>query len=331
MTSVMPKYFCALDSSVDVPKFLSMALLSHRQGWSVMAILAFLPCLLFAGSPGDNPPIRYRTGTAEVRVSFFGTDQNGRLLGSLTKDDFAVVDSGTVVRDFRSLVRSDETAVDLVALVDTSGSVTRHFRPNMQQVVQLLESESTTPGDSVSLVEFAGLHPSLICSGDCRSAAAQKQLRGVNAEGATPLYDALTYTAQFVTRRRTPGARQVVILFSDGNDTISRASAREAFEAILDTGALLYTVNLDASGADSTGSALLQRFAEATGGRTFSAHEGIAHVLQAILADLHAAYVVTYSLPTHEAGFHSLRILPKHNLNLRFHCRRGYYYDDEDR
>ena len=119
-----------------------------------------------------------------------------------------------------------------------------------------------------------------------------------------------------------------MILFSDGNDTISRASAREALEAMLSSGAMLYSVNVDASGgAFSTGSLLLQQMSEATGGRSFSARDGVSDVLRAILDDLRAAYVVTYSLPTHQPGFHSLRILPKHNLNLRFHCRRGYYYD----
>jgi hypothetical protein len=68
--------------------------------------------------------------------------------------------------------------------------------------------------------------------------------------------------------------------------------------------------------------------ADATGGRSFSAQDDVTDVLEAALADLRASYVVTYALPSHAAGFHSLRILPKHNLNLRFHCRRGYFYDE---
>jgi hypothetical protein len=38
--------------------------------------------------------------------------------------------------------------------------------------------------------------------------------------------------------------------------------------------------------------------------------------------------VVSYALPSRQKGFHSLRILPKHNLNLQFHSRKGYYYDE---
>jgi hypothetical protein len=57
--------------------------------------------------------------------------------------------------------------------------------------------------------------------------------------------------------------------------------------------------------------------------------DGAVQAMQNIFADLHASYVVTYRLPSRTAGFHSLRILPKHNLNLRFHCRRGYFYENQ--
>ena len=143
MTSVMPRYLRALERWQGLPKFPSMASLSHRQGWSFPLILLLLPFLLFGSSKAEDPQVTYRTGTSEVRVSFFATDQNGRLLEKVTKDDFAVVDGGIVVRDFRSLARSSETALDIVALVDTSESVAPRFRANLQHVVQLVDAESS--------------------------------------------------------------------------------------------------------------------------------------------------------------------------------------------
>ena len=50
-------------------------------------------------------------------------------------------------------------------------------------------------------------------------------------------------------------------------------------------------------------------------------------MLNAVLDDLRASYVVTYALPSHQAGFHSLRLLPTHNLNLTFRNRKGYIYE----
>jgi hypothetical protein len=77
----------------------------------------------------------------------------------------------------------------------------------------------------------------------------------------------------------------------------------------------------------------LRQVSEATGGRYFSFSprssqpDGAATVLNAVLEDLRASYVVSYDLPSHQAGFHSLRLLPTHNLNLKFHSRNGYYYE----
>ena len=73
---------------------------------------------------------------------------------------------------------------------------------------------------------------------------------------------------------------------------------------------------------------MLQQLAESTGGRALQLPEDAVDLLQAVLADLHASYIVTYQLPSRTTGFHSLRILPKHNLNLRFYCRKGYNYDE---
>jgi hypothetical protein len=34
---------------------------------------------------------------------------------------------------------------------------------------------------------------------------------------------------------------------------------------------------------------------------------------------------VSYRLPSRAAGFHTVRILPTHNLDLKFRSRSGYY------
>ena len=61
-----------------------------------------------------------------------------------------------------------------------------------------------------------------------------------------------------------------------------------------------------------------------------TANGGAASLLNAVLEDLRASYVVTYDLPSHQAGFHALRLLPTHNLNLTFHSRSGYNYEPGD-
>jgi VWFA-related protein len=260
-----------------------------------------------------------------VRVTFFATDGNNHLVESIGRDDFAVVDGEMVVRDFRSLARSQETKLDIVLLVDTSQSVAPRFHAITDEILKLISRNH--PGDDLSVITFSGLRPALLCGANC-GASAEEKIRALNPAGATPLFDSLVFGAQYVGSRHMPGVRQVVILMSDGNDTISAATARHALDAVIATGALLYTINPDKSSRDLRASFALQQMAEATGGRSFSSQNDVTDVLEAALADLRASYVVTYALPSRGAGFHSLRILPKHNLNLRFHCRRGYFYDE---
>ena len=211
-------------------------------------------------------------------------------------------------------------------LVDASESVAPRFRSITGQVLRLIAQHHE--GDELSVITFAGLRPTVLCAGDCVSSASRQKILSLSPAGTTPLFDSLDFSAQYLAERRTPGVRQVVILLSDGYDTISGASAQQALDRMIESGALLYTIDSSKSTRDPKGSHYLLEMAEATGGRSFGGQEDVSEVMQSALDDLRASYVVTYALPSREAGFHSLHILPKHNLNLRFHCRRGYFYDE---
>jgi VWFA-related protein len=289
-------------------------------------LLLILPAFAFAANANDSPATTYRTAVSEVRVTFFTSDDKNRPVDTIRKDDFAIVDGDTVVREFRSLSRSDDTALDVVVLVDSSESVAPRFQATMNEALQMVSQRHVTTDDNIAVVSFAGLQPALICSRNCRSPAAGRNLLALKPAGATPLFDALAYAAKLISSRRAPGVRPVLILFSDGDDTISKTSAQDALRAVIASGAPLYAIDMNKPGDGWRGSAALQQMAEATGGRHFSAREGAANVLHTALEDLRASYVVTYQVPSPAVGFHSLRILPKHNLNLRFHCRNGYYY-----
>ena len=315
--------------------------------WHIQKVLLALFVLTYASAAEDTSdlsgPPTYRSIVSQVRVTFFATDQNNHSLESLTKSDFAIVDNEHVVRNFKSFTHSDETSLDVVALVDLSESVAPRLRVAMSDVLQLVAREQSTPDDNLAVLSFGGsfgwafdsIHPAILCSSGCRNSDSVSGLLAVKSGGTTPLFDALVFGADFISHHRRAGARPVMILFSDGNDTISLHSAREALDAVLDEGALIYSVDMGTSEKQSSqqtaGSMFLRRLSEATGGRYFSLrlspNDGAAAILNAVLEDLRASYVVTYDLPSHQAGFHSLRLLPTHNLNLTFHSRNGYDYE----
>jgi VWFA-related protein len=294
---------------------------------SRFCIVCWLASYSFAaGSPAnDSSETIYHSGVSEVRVTFFATDGKNRPVEQITADDFAVVDSGVVVRNFRSLTKSDETTLDVIVLVDVSESVAARFSSTVDDLLQLISQKPLATDDHLSVISFGGPQPALLCSRDCRSSAAQK-LAAIKPGGATPLFDALVNGADLIDQRKAPGARPVMILFSDGDDTISRHTSRDALDAMISSAAMLYAIDLNGS-RHAQSSIFLQRLADTTGGRYFSIRDGSVHVLEAALEDLRASYVVTYPLPTSTIGLHSLRILPKHDLNLRFHSRTSYDYE----
>jgi len=282
----------------------------------------------------------YRSTVSEVRVAFFAIGENNRPVENLTQADFAVVDGERVVRSFQSFAHSDEAPLDVVALVDLSDSAAPRFRVAMNEVLQLVMREQSTPDDQIAVISFGGMRPALLCASGCGDSSSLARLLAVKSGGTTPLFDALRLGADFLLHHGRAGARPVMILFSDGNDTISLHSAREALEAVLDAGAPIYSIDMGTadigiSSSELPGSMFLRQVSEATGGRyfspacfqRFSRKDGAATVLNTVLDDLRASYVVTYALPSHHAGFHSLRLLPTHNLNLTFRSRNGYYYE----
>jgi VWFA-related protein len=286
----------------------------------------FLLPLAARGAPTDDAAVTtYRSTASEVRVTFFATDNANHPVATITRDDFAIADGDTIIREFRSLARSEETAIDAVILIDSSESVANRLPGTVKGVMHALSQNQSGVGDSLSIISFSGLQPLELCVRNCRGSGTDQKLRSLKASGPTPLFDAIASSANLFSEHRAFAARPVVILFSDGDDTISRLSGSDALQSLIESGALLYAIDLNES-ERSQGSAILRQMAEATGGRYFSSQQNPVAVLQSVFEDLRASWVVTYEVPNAISGFHALRILPKHNPNLRFHCRAGYYY-----
>ena len=101
--------------------------------------------------------ITYHSTASEVRLVFFATDEHNHAVESLQRHDFAVVDDGMVIRDFRSFTRFPAMRLDVVVLCDSSESVLPHFKEQMADVLQLISQWPWNPEDSVSVLSFSGI------------------------------------------------------------------------------------------------------------------------------------------------------------------------------
>src|SRR5260370_29994576 len=303
---------------------------SHRRPWPLLSLLLFCAGIspATAGGPAD---FTYRTNASEVRLNFSALDQNHHGVATLQASDFAVVDKDVIVRNFESFIRSDWTRLEIAILVDTSESVTPRFRQEMADSLNLVSKTVGIPDENLSIFSFDGVQPAMLCAGDCRASRAADRLPAARAGGLTPLFDTIIFAAEFLSQHGDARAQKVVIVFSDGIDTISRRSLDDAINASLRNEGQLDCIDLNKPAYASQGAAVLRSLASASGGRYFPPPDAPTHALNAILEDFRASYAVTYRLPSHATGFHEVRILPTHNLNLQFRLRSRYYYPNQVR
>lgn len=194
--------------------------------WHARPALFFLALLICgAGSHGTDDATEsttYRTTVSEVRVSFFATDEKQDPVTTVANSDFAVVDNERIVRDFHSFMRTDETSLEVVVLVDASQSVAPRFRFAMNNVVQLAAHQQSMPDESISVLSFGGtspgpsqerhgatpnLQPAILCSSGCRTSEALSKLLAVTSSGTTPLFGALIFGSDFISQHHRAGKR----------------------------------------------------------------------------------------------------------------------------
>jgi VWFA-related protein len=218
-----------------------------------------------------------------------------------------------------------ESPLDLVLLLDASGSVASQLPEEIAEAKSFIENSAWEERDRVSILAFGGLRPQLLCARNCRGAGAQVKLNALRADGTTPLYDALVKASEILREDRDPESRPAMILFSDGMDTISMNSMSDALQAAEELQAPIYAVNSRCrKSAPDRGDAVLDFLAASSGGLSFGTGQNIKKVLRLVLDDLHSGYVLTYELPVQMSGKHSVRLLPTGDTRLQFRSRRGY-------
>ena len=291
-----------------------------------LVLLGAAFCSVSAEGPSAPPEPTFRSDVSEVRMTFSATDENNHVIATIQPGDFAVVDHDIVVRQFRSFSRSEYTRMDVAVLVDSSGSVARKFRQMMATAMQLVTDSNGVPDDCFSLIAFQNVAPTVLCQGNCRALDMGSRFPMVTSGSLTPLYDSIVFAARLLGQRGDLHTRRILLLLSDGADTISLHCLRDALESALENDVTIYSVDVSDGPHLDPGTLVLRMLAADTAGRYFPLESGADQALAAILEDFHAAYTVAYKLPSNAAGFHLVRILPARDLRLHFHCRRGYYY-----
>ncbi len=266
----------------------------------------------------------YRSGVELVQVSVTVTDQAGRLVTGLGKDDLSVFDDG--VQQPIARFSRERMPASLGILVDISDSMFGRRLADAGRAIDRFVLDLLDPGDEAFLVLF-NHDPRILARWTSPPKRLAHRLDGVKAFGGTAIYDAIFTAMPLLKARRNQRCGMVVI--SDGNDTASDHTLQDALRALTDTEAFFYAIAID----DPSGFAITSRFSPEplneltgqSGGYTEVVHQSgdLTGATERIADELNHQYTIGYRAPHPGDGkVHSIRVRAR-NPEYRVRARRG--------
>ncbi|MCU1259163.1 MAG: von Willebrand factor, type, partial [Bryobacterales bacterium] len=203
----------------------------HRRSWLRLSVGIAAGPALFAQEADIRVDVRL------VRVLATVKDGAGSLIGDLSRQDFAVLDNG-VDQKIAVFERRTEQPLSVSLLVDTSGSTAKDLKYEVDSVTRFLHAlfAEGNPEDRVSLYSFN--YEVVQQSSFTRSEnGLERKLRQLHGEAGTALYDAIYLAARELEKRQ---GRKVMLIVTDGGDTVSAKDYHAALNAAQLADAVIY-------------------------------------------------------------------------------------------
>jgi len=194
---------------------------------------------VFLGAEGQEG-FRFKSGVDLVNVTATVTNENGRFVSGLQREDFSVYEDGR--RQEVSHFSSDRVPVSLGIILDASGSMTSDKMSAARAAIDRLIYDLLDKDDELFFVEFA-TRASITQGWTKDRALISKAVKNVDAIGATAIYDAVA-TAIPVAQSGT-NRKKALLVISDGNDTNSSTGPGELRQRIRESDVLVYALGID--------------------------------------------------------------------------------------
>lgn len=277
----------------------------------------------------DEQP-RFHARVDVVSIAAVVRDRQGRVVPTLTKDDFTVLDGGEA-RPIIELHADGNGPISVALLLDGSGSM-RQSSASVRRVGEILLTLLNERSDDVALMSFdTRLLTHRTFTNDFRQL--RNGLSEVDAFGATSVYDAIAGAAGIVDEHTRK--RRAVLVVTDGSDNWSTYSPDEVawIASTIDVPVYVLAVTPNANGSAAVLSVggELGELARATGGDYYVADTETrqAMALGRVIEELRHQYLIAIE-PARATGLRSLQVRT-HKPTLRVRARQWYAaQSDED-
>ncbi|HKH73945.1 MAG TPA: VWA domain-containing protein [Vicinamibacterales bacterium] len=186
---------------------------------------------------------RFKSGVDLVNVTATVTDEDGRFVSGLRREDFTVYEDGKL-QDV-SHFSNDRVPVSLGIVLDTSGSMSPEKMSAARSAIDRLIYDLLDKDDELFLVEFA-TRVRLRQDWTTDRGLISRAVRETNATGGTAIYDAIS--TAIPTAQAGTHVKKALLLISDGNDTNSATSVGALRQQIRESEVLVYALGIDGSG-----------------------------------------------------------------------------------
>lgn len=267
-----------------------------------------------------------------VHLTITVRDRQGQLVRDLRPEDFQVFEDGRpqAIQVFARAFdpgEDESLALDVGLLLDTSGSMLQELKLSQEAAVRFLDS--VPRARQLTTVFFdQEIRVSRYDSEDQQGLYAR--ILEAQGGGTTALYDAIVVGLSRLEGRQ---GRKVLVMFTDGEDSVSRMTQGDVFDLVRSHAVTIYPIAFGVGatrpGRSGLASAFLHDLARMTGGEVFSptASREIGTIYARIIDELKSQYVLGYASDSTRSDGKLRKITvrtPRHS-GLKIRHRTGYY------
>jgi len=245
-------------------------------------------------SSADQPTTTFKVNVKLVNVFATVTDANGAPVSTLKQDDFQVFEDG-IPQQIAVFHRESELPLSIVVAIDTSLSTRGDQRLELESARRFAHA-ILRPIDGLSLFQFSEVVDQLTpFTADLRTI--DRAINRVHSGAATALYDTLYLASDALLERR---GRKVMVVITDGGDTVSKVNYQEAIREAQEAEVILYSIIIvpieNSAGRDTGGEHALITLSRDTGGKYYyaSGMEQLDAAFRQISDELRTQYLIAY-------------------------------------
>ena len=282
-------------------------------------------CLIASASA----QIHFSTRSDLVVLNVAVTNDKGGFVSGLPAEVFHVREEGRPQEV--SFFAEQDAPATIGMLIDASGSMLENRDRVIAGITEF--AKASHPDDEFLPLVF-NEHVTSVLPKPQRFTSDPEELRNaltgnLNSRGRTAFHDALAHAVDALGQGNHD--RKVLIVLSDGGDNQSRLKFGEAFERVLASNVVIYSIALIDPLAFDHNPKALRRLADGTGGLAFQPERvaDIGRVFQSISRDIRSRYTLAFEPAQGSADAGQMRRIrvtveaPGHS-NLKVRTRTGY-------